>query len=412
MALSDLVIRKAPVSERVVKLSDGGGLQLWISPGGTKAWKLAFRFEGKQKTLTIGPYPQVTLAAARKAREAAKADLAEGIDPAARKQENKERVRIERLEETARAAGSRFRLIAEEVLTKKRREGLRETTLFKVGWMHAMANEAFGDRPIGEIKAVEILDALRKVEHRGNFETANRMRSVIGEVFRYAIATGRASYDPTQALKGAIARRRVKHRAAIVDPREVGALMRAIDAFRGQPTTVAALKLMAYCYPRPGELRQAKWAEFDLEGGKWSIPADRMKMKEPFDVPLSKQAVAILKQLHRITGDGALVFPGYGMSGGAGRRLEPRPMSEGTMIVALRRMGYDGDTMTPHGFRATASTLQNASGLWPADVIEKSLAHEQAGVRKVYNRAEYWPERVAMAQWWGDHLDELRSKVG
>ena len=402
MPLTDVRIRSAAPAATITKLSDGEGLQLWVMPTGAKVWKLAYRFLGKQKTLTIGPYPVVTLLEARRAKDAARRQMAAGADPAAQKQIDKLTRRI--------AAENTFSAVAAELLAKKKREGKSESTLFKVGWMHGIAAGTIGDRPIADITAPEILKVLRDVEARGNLETAKRIRSVIGEVFRYAIATARATSDPTQSLKGATAAPAVRHRSALTDPRDVGALMRAIDAFRGQATTRAALQLMAYLFPRPGELRLATWPEFDLEAAVWTVPEERMKMRRPHKVPLPRQALTVLAELHRITGYGALVFPGVGMSGGAGRKVEPRPISDGTLNVALRRLGYTTDEMQPHGFRGMASTLLNESGLFPGDVIEAALAHQETdAVRRAYNRASYWKERVAMAQWYADHLDELRD---
>jgi integrase len=357
---------------------------------------------GKQRLLAIGAYPAHSLAAARAVRDNAKALMARGIDPSDQK-------RADRLS-TAQARGNTFEVIAAELLEKKRREGKAKTTLEKVEWLNGIACDGIGKRPVTEITAPEVLAILKRVEAKGTLETAKRLRSVIGEVFRYAITTARADNDPTFALRGALTAPKVKHRAAITDPKALGALLRAVDGFRGQPTTVAALKLMAYLFPRPGELRQAEWREFDLDKAVWEIPANRTKMRRAHRVPLPKQAVAILQELHTITGRSALALPGHGMSGGEGRRVAPRPISENTMNSALRRMGYSTDEMTPHGFRAAASTLLNESGKFSADAIERALGHQDAdAVRRAYARGEHWQERVTMAQWWADHLDTLRD---
>jgi integrase len=402
MPLTDMKIRNAKPAGNQVKLSDGGGLQLWITPAGGKIWKLAFRFGGKQKTLTIGPYPVFSLQQAREKREESKRHLADGRDPSCLKKAEKG--------QRAEAAGHTFDLIAAELRQKKLLERISENTLGKIEWMHGMASLDIGHRPIADISAPEVLRVLKKVEARGRIETANRLRSVIGEVFRFAIATGRATNDPTQALRGALVAPSVKHRAAITDPVALGGLLRAINAFQGQPTTNAALKLMAYLFPRPGELRVAEWREFDLAKAVWVIPASRTKMRREHRIPLPRQALDILQDLHAITGTGRLVFPGYGMSGGAGRKLEQRPLSESTMNVALRRMGYSQDEMTPHGFRAAASTLLNESGKFSSDAIERALAHQDAdAIRRAYARGEHWQERLTMAQWWADHLDTLRD---
>jgi integrase len=243
---------------------------------------------------------------------------------------------------------------------------------------------------------------LRKVEGKGLIETAHRLRATIGEVFRYAIATQRAKNDPTYALRGALQQPVTKHRAAILDPKELGGLLRAIEAFQGQPTTTTALKLMALLFPRPGELRLAEWKEFDLDKALWTIPASRTKMRREHRVPLPRQALMILRELHSVTGYAALVFPGL--------RSVKRPISENTLNGALRRMGYTQDEMTSHGFRAAASTLLNESGKFSADAIERALAHQDAdAIRRAYARGEHWQERVTMAQWWADHLDSLRD---
>lgn len=232
----------------------------------------------------------------------------------------------------------------------------------------------------------------------------------MGQVFRHAIATARATVDPTIALRGAIATPKVKNRAAITDPVKFGALLRAIDGFDGKPTTRAALQLMALLFPRPGELRMAEWGEFDFDKAVWNVPAGRAKMRRPHQCPLPRQAVAILADLRQISGDGPLVFPGYGTMATAGKPLSPRPISENTMNAAIRRLGFGADEMTSHGFRATASTLLNESRKFSPDAIERALAHvDEDEVRRTYNRGALWDERVAMAQWWADHLDTLRK---
>lgn len=402
MALTDVRIRQTKPDAKPLKLSDGGGLQLVISPAGGRSWKLAYRFSGRQRELTIGPYPEFGLAEARAERDKAKRLLAAGIDPATQKQ----------LTKLAKASSDActFAVIAGELLDKKRREGRAASTLLKLEWLFGLANAEFGDRPVADTTAPEVLAALKKVEKRGRLETAKRLRAVVGEVFRYAIATGRATTDPTFALRGALTAPVVKHRAAVTNAADLGALLRAIDGFQGQPTTTAALKLMAYLFPRPGELRMAEWSEFDLDGAVWTIPAERTKMRRLHRVPLPRQALAILHELKAITGYGALVFPGYGMSGGTGRKVAPKPISENTLNGALRRMGYGPDDMTAHGFRAAASTLLNESGKWSADAVERALAHQETDpVRRAYARGEHWKERVDMAQWWADQLDAWRE---
>jgi len=392
MALTDTACRNAKARNALYKLSDGGGLQLWVQPNGAKLWRLAYRFGGKQKLLAIGAYPVLSLADARRARDDAKRVLTLGRDPS----------QVKRSLKAAQASGeSTFCVIADEYVAKLKREGRAETTISKIEWLLSFAYPLIGDRDIKEISPADVLAALQKVERRGRHETARRLRSTIGSVFRYAVATARAENDPTFALRGALTTPVVTPRAAVTEPRAVGALLRAIDGFDGQPTTHAALKLMALLFPRPGELRMAEWSEFDLDGAVWTIPAARAKMRRPHRVPLSRQTVAILKELGKVTGVGKLVFPCV--------RTVVRPISENTLNAALRRLGYSKDQATAHGFRATASTLLNESGKWNADAIERQLAHvENNDVRRAYARGEHWEERVKMMAWWADYLDNLK----
>lgn len=399
MPLTDIAVRNAKPGTKVQKLPDGGGLQLWVTPAGSKLWCLAYRDSGgKQKKLSFGAYPAVTLAKAREKRDTAKALLADGIDPG-------QHAKTEKANKEAAEANSRantFEAIAAELLAKKKREGKASNTIGKREWLYGLAGEAFGKRPVAEIASPEVLRVLQTVEKKGHLETARRMRSSIGEVFRFAIATGRATNDPTFALRGALAKPQVKHRAAITEPKAFGALLRAIDAFQGQPTTVAALKLMALLFQRPGELRLAEWREFDLDKEIWTIPAARMKMRREHRVPLPRQALAVLGELRPITGHQALVFPGI--------VSVKKPISENTLNLALRRMGFGPDDMSAHGFRASASTFLNESGKFSAGAIERALAHQEAdAVRRAYSRGDHWEERVKMAAYWADRLDALRD---
>ncbi len=394
MPLSDVQIRSAKPASKLAKLSDGGGLQLWIMPNGSKLWRLAYRIADKQKVLALGSYPVVSLAEARTRRDAAKRLLAVGIDPADQR-------RKDRQEADANRANT-FSALAAELLDKKRREGKASNTIGKREWLYGFAAKELGPRPIRDITAADVLAVLRKVEKQGLIDTAHRLRAGIGEVFRYAIATARADTDPTYALRGALQSLKPTHRAAILNAKEFGGLLRAIETFHGQPTTIAALKLMALLFPRPGELRLAEWKEFDLESAVWVIPAARTKMRREHRVPMPRQAVAILKGLYLITGHVALVFPGL--------RTPKRAISENTLNAALRRMGYDKDQMTAHGFRAAASSLLNESGRFTADTVERALAHQEPdAVRRAYLRGEHWQERVTMAQWWADQLDAWRD---
>ena len=393
MALTDVKIRAAKAPEKLKKLSDANGLQLFVKPNGSKLWHYAYRYSGKQKLLALGAYPDISLADARTARDAAQSLLASGIDPS-------EQRRIERLTKIDRNANT-FDLVAAELISKKRREGKAESTLTKISWLLGLASPFIGSRPISEITAPEVLATLRKAENRGRLETARRMRSVIGEVFRYAIQTARAENDPTFALRGALTAPVVKHRAAILDPKGVGGLLRAIDTYDSLDVR-AALQLLILTMTRPGELRLAEWTEFDFDRSIWSIPLGRMKNRLEHRVPISRQATDILKSLQNLSSESRLVFPSY--------RGKDRPMSEATMNAALKRLGYSSEQVQPHGFRSTASTLLNESGKFSPDSIERALSHKDKDViRGIYARGTYWDERVRMAQYWADYLDTLRT---
>jgi integrase len=357
--LNDTRVRTTKPCQRPIKLSDSGGLYLLIAPHGSKLWRLAYRFGGKQKTLAIGAYPTFTLKAARDKREEAKQLLANGIDPSMQR----------RLDKQITSTGNTFKAVAEEVLAKLEKEGRADVTLTKKRWLLDFAYPAFGHRPIAEITALEVLSVLRRVEARGRYETARRLRSTCGTIFRYAIATGRAERDPSADLRGALTSPKVNHRAAIVDPVGIGALLRAIDGYDGLPMTKAALRLAPLVFVRPGELRHAEWPEFDLAAAEWRIPPAKMKMRRAHRVPLSRQALDVLRDLQPISGGGRLLFPSV--------RSTARPMSENTLNAALRRLGYGTDEMTAHGFRAMASTRLNEMSGWNPDAIERQLAHQE-----------------------------------
>ena len=393
MALTDLSIKRALPGPKIIKLSDGGGLQLWITPDGAKRWRVAYRIGKVQKTLAIGVYPEVGLRDARDARDAARRTLAQGKDPSQMKREAKAA--------KAEAGGNTFASIAAELAEKKRKDGKAAATLRKFDWFMTFALPAFGSRPIGEISAREVLAALKEVEARGTHETARKLRTAIGDVFRFAIASARAENDPTLALRGALVTPTVTPRAAIVAPKAFGGLLQAIEDDQGAPETRAALELLSLTFVRPGELRAAEWREFDLEAAVWEIPAGRMKMKKTHRVPLAPRALAIVKELRKLTGASKYLFPSV-------RSLD-RCLSENTLNAALRRMGFKNEEMTSHGFRASASSMLNECGLWHADAVERQLAHvEGDAVRRAYARAEFWEERVKMMAWWSARCDELR----
>ncbi len=394
MPLTDTTIRAIKPLAKPQKVADGGGLYLFVTPGGTKAWRLAYRYNGKQKSLGLGIYPVVTLGEARNRRERAKKLLADGVDPSTQR-------KLDKI--AAKSGETTFRVVAEQLLEKHRIEGRAKSTLTKHRWLLEVAFDAFGGRPVGEITAVELLAALRRFEERGRYESARRLRSTCGMVFRFAIATGRASRDISVDLRGALISPQVKHRAAITEPPHISALLRAINGYDGHPQTKAALQIAPHVFVRPSELRCAEWCEFNFENAIWTIPARRMKMKREHRVPLSKQVIETLAYLRRLTGAGRLVFPST--------RTIIRPLSENTLNAALRRLGYGPDQVTVHGFRTTASTRLNEMGLWNPDAIERQLAHqEEDDVRRAYlHAAEFWKERVAMMQAWSDYLDKLRE---
>jgi integrase len=344
-----------------------------------------YRFDGRQKTLSFGAYPVVTLEEARDKCLKAKRLLKQEIDPGGVRKP----ARLGRKKEDPES----FDAIADEFLRKRRIEGIAGTTYAKKSWLLGLAREDLGPMPISGIKPADVLAVLRTIEARGTYETAKRLRTTIGEVFRYAVATLRAENDPTPVLRGALVSPKVRHMPAITDEHGFGRLIRAIWGYEGRGNTAAALKLMALLFPRPGELRKAIWAEFDFVTATWTIPAGRMKMRREHKKPLPPAAISILARLPGKEDPASLVFPAI---------TDPsRPMSENTMNGALGRLGFPGSEMTPHGFRASASTFLNESGLWNPDAIEAELAHvDPRAARAIYNRARYWDERVRMMEWW------------
>lgn len=394
MALSDAAVRSAKAKENQYKLYDDGGLFLIVKPSGGKLWRLKYRHLGKEQQLSIGVFPAVSLKDARKRRDEARAQIAKGLNPSFEKKRAAAAALV--------GAANTFKAVADEYIDRREREGLKDVTTTKAKWLLSLLEPGIGSRPIADIEAFELLAILKKVEQSGRHETAKRLLAFSGRVFRYAVATTRARRNVAADLQGALMSPKVKHHAAIIDPKEVGALLRAIDGFDGQPTTRWALQLAPHVFVRPGELRQAEWSEIDLEAAVWRIPAVRMKMNREHVVPLSTQAVSILKAASEFTGGGKYVFPSI--------RTPRRPMSENTLNAALRRLGYTSDEMTSHGFRSTASTLLNESGKWSVDAIERALAHGDTDtVRAAYHRGAHWQERVLMAQWWSDYLDRLRE---
>jgi integrase len=394
MALNHIQITHLKPQAHAQKVTDSGGLYLVVQPNGTKLWRMNYRYAGRQKTLHFGIWPDVGLADARELRTAARKKIAAGLDPAVAK----------RIENIARkvAADNTFKGIAEEWVSKTEREGRAQITVDKIRWLLGMAYPMLGTLPITQITPQEVLAVLRKVEATGRYESARRMRSVLSRVFRYAIATARADRDMASDLRGALITPQVKHLAAITTPKEAGALMRAIEGYEGHEITALALRLSPHLFVRPGELRRAEWSEFDIATAVWSLAAEKMKMRRPHRVPLSRQVLGILNELRVLTGHGRYLFPSF--------RSPRQCMSENTINASLRRLGYSRDEMTAHGFRAMAATLLNEMGIWNPDAIEKQLAHlDTSMVRRAYTRGEYWDERVKLMQHWSDHLDQLRD---
>lgn len=392
MALTDTKIKNAKPREKVYRLADGNGLCLEVRPAGSKCWRYRYRVDGKEKMLALGQYPMVGLADARERHLEARKLLSQGLDPSTARRE---------AQQEARAASETFEDIAREWMAKS---AVGQTPAYAEDAIGRLERHVFphiGRKPIRAINAQDIAAMLKVMEHKGIIDTACRQLQKVGQVFNYAIRTGRADHDPSAVLKGTIPPKAKKHRAAITDPRAVGELLRAIDGYGGDFTTLCALRFAPLVFVRPGELRRAEWSEFDFQADEWRIPADKMKMRVEHVVPLSVQALAILAELQPVTGSGKYVFPSV--------RTASRPMSENTINAALRRMGYTKEEMTGHGFRTTASTLLNEMG-WNRDAIERQLAHvPQDEVRAAYNRSMLLPERRKMIQAWADYLDSLKA---
>ena len=391
--LTVVQIRALKPGARPFKVFDTDGLYVLVQPSGALLWRFRYRKFGVERKLSLGSFPDVSLQQARKERDKAKAQLIDDIDPVEEKRQRRLKAEL--------AAQTTFKLVANEFIEKMEREGKSPATIKKARWFLELL-KGIADRPVASITPHELLDALKRIERRGHHETALRLRSFAGRVFRYGFATLRTEHNPADILRGALIVPKTKHHAAIVEPTKVGLLLRAIDEYDGRPETVCALKLAPHVFLRPGELRQAKWSEIDFADKIWRIPSERMKMKQPHTLPLSRQSLYLLRELRAIARPGDFLFPAL--------HTTKRSICENTLNMALRRLGYGSDEMTSHGFRAMASTLLNESGLWHPDAIERALAHgERDKVRAAYHRGAHWAERVRMAQWWSDYLDELRS---
>jgi integrase len=398
MPLSDALARAAkPKAGKLTKFSDGYGLQLWAHPNGVRSWHVAYRFEGRQRSVTLGDYPELSLKEARERTRDIRRRVAAGEDPSPRAS----------VQATARApAAATFGAIKADWLAKVEREGKAEATRQKAVWLTGLLG-SLDSRPIAEIKSPEILDILKPIEAAGHLETVRRLRSTASRIFRYAAALGAVEHDPAALLLGAVAAPKPVHRAAILEPRAFGALLRAIDAYEGRASQVReALQLLALTAARPGDLRLAQWeGEFDLDVGVWTVPASRMKMREPHKAPLARQAVEILRRLQKEDGLARPASPFLFPSPRPGR-----PLSENAFNVALRAMGFGKEDISAHGFRSTFSTMANESGLFAFDAIERALAHQDGSeVRRAYHRADYFEERKRLMQWWADKVDAMRA---
>ena len=390
MALTATTIKTCKPKDKAYKLTDGGGLYLLVSPSGGKWWRFDYRFQSKRKTLSMGVYPAISLKDARDRRDEAKKQLANGIDPAM----------VRKSQKHQQSQPNTFEAVAREWHDK-----------FKPGWSDTHASRLLrllerdifpwlGSMPVSDVSSPLLLQTIRRIETR-SLDTAHRAMQNCGQVFRYAIATGRQQNDPTHALKGAIPPIRDNHFASITHPEQIGPLLRAIEGYKGEFITQSALRLGPLVFVRPGELRHAEWGEINLATGEWRIPSEKMKMGQPHIVPLARQSIVLLTDLQPLTGTGKYLFPRV--------RSSDRPISENTINAALRRLGYTKDEMTGHGFRSMASTLLNEQG-WNRDHIERQLAHaERNKIRAAYNYADYLPERRKMMQAWADYLDTLKA---
>lgn len=400
--LTAVAASKAQPRERPYKLTAGEGLYLEVMPTGAKYWRWKYRHGGKEKRIALGVFPAVSLADARSRRDEERAKLREGIDPLVQRKTRKLTAQL--------ALDNNFEAVAREWLDTKAGEWVPEHSAKVQAWLTQHVFPWLGTKPIAELEAPEVLAMLRKLVKRGTLNTAGRVRETVSAIFRYAIATGRAKRNPAADLRDALPRPSSRNFAAITEPEEVAELLRAIEGYQGHPVTLAAMRLAPLVFQRPGELRAATWDEVDLDAATWSIPPPRRKLRKaakenprtpPHVVPLSSQAVSILRELHTLTGRGRFVFPGV--------RDSRRPMSENTVNAGLRRLGYTTEQMTGHGFRHMASTRLNELG-WNPDAIERQLSHrDRDAIRGTYNLAEYLPERRKMMQSWADYLDFLKN---
>lgn len=392
-SLTALAVKSAKPEEKPYKLSDGAGLYLLVTAQGQKYWRYDYRFLGKRKTLALGVYPDISLSDARDQHVKARATLKGGIDPA---QERK----IAKLTGVLRTDNT-FRSVAEEWFFRHMADKSEGHRVRSRRLLDRDIYPTLGGAIIDSISAVEVLAVLRTIEKR-SIDLSHRAKQTFGQIFRYGVITGRLENDPSISLTGALKTVKTQHRAAITDPAKLGQLLRAIDCYTGSAVVRAALKLTPMLFQRPGEIRHMEWAELNLGEARWELPAHKMKMRLPHIVPLSSQAIHILKVLERSTGKGKYVFPSA--------RGWSRPLSENGVRTALRSMGYENDKVTPHGFRATARTLLDEVLRFRVEVIEAQLAHAVKDANgRAYNRTSFLEERTEMMQSWADYLEELAS---
>ncbi len=395
MSLKALQIRAFMPAKAVYRKTDERGLYLEVRPSGSKSWFFKYRFTGAEKRVALGSWPEVSLAEAREQRDQLRKEVRAGEDPLHKRKMAKVAARI--------SADNSFQSVAEDFIEVKF-VGNRKApaTIDKARWFLSHLTKPVGSRPISEIEPAEILAVIKKLEREGKRETAHRTRSFASRVFRHGVAMAMCKADPAALLSDALSSPIVKHHAAILEPTKLGELLRAIDEYAGSAIVKLAMQLSPHVYLRPGELRKGQWSEIDWGEAIWRVPAERTKLRRQHSVPLSRQSLVILRELQQHSGGFELMFPGV--------RNHLTPMCENAVNYAFRRMGFDGDTVTAHGLRSTASTLLNESGKWHFDAIERALAHGHSNaVRGAYARGQHWDERVDMAQWWSDYLDQLRQ---
>lgn len=393
MSLKAAEIRWFEPTDTPYRKTDQNGLYLEVRPNGSKLWYCKFRFQGIEKRLSLGAWPEISLAEARQRRDDARRKIRAGEDPLHSRKMAKLKARL--------ASDSSFQSVAEDLIAVRFVASQKaESTIEKARWYLAHLTPTIGCRPIDAVEPAELLGALKKIEKAGKRETAVRTRAFASRVFRHGVAMGLCRNDPAALLGGTLATPIVTHHAAVLEPNKLGEVLRAINDYGGGAVVKIAMQLLPHVFLRPGELRFGKWPEVDLDEQVWKIPAERTKLRRPHSVPLSRQALALLRELREHTGWKEFMFPG--------ERSHVKPMCENAMNLAYRRMGFGKDVVTSHGFRATASTFLNESGKWHPDAIERALAHGHSNaVRGAYARGQHWDERVAMAQWWSDYLEQI-----